>query len=69
VSPEKVIDNEEDFRSHLFSLGASLDHAVSSKPPYKANSANLHEAGHVQLLLCVLGRHRPGLLATHHSHH
>jgi hypothetical protein len=43
VSPEKVIDNEEDFRSDLFSLGASLYHALTGKPPHKANSANLHE--------------------------
>jgi serine/threonine protein kinase len=43
VSPEKVIDNQEDFRSDLFSLGASLYHALTGKPPHKANSANLHE--------------------------
>lgn len=43
VSPEKVIDNHEDFRSDLFSLGATLYHALTGKAPHKANSNSLHE--------------------------
>ncbi len=43
VSPEKVIENKEDFRSDLFSLGATLFHALTGKPPHKANTNSLHE--------------------------
>lgn len=43
VSPEKVIDNHEDFRSDLFSLGATLYHALTGKAPHKANSNSIHE--------------------------
>ncbi|MBL9115886.1 MAG: serine/threonine protein kinase [Verrucomicrobiaceae bacterium] len=43
VSPEKVIENKEDFRSDLFSLGASLYHALTGHPPHKVKSASLHE--------------------------
>ena len=43
VSPEKVIENKEDFRSDLFSLGATLYHALMGHPPHKVKSASLHE--------------------------
>lgn len=43
VSPEKVIENTEDFRSDIFSLGATLYHALTGKPPHKANTASLSE--------------------------
>lgn len=43
VSPEKVIENHEDFRSDLFSLGATLYHALTGKAPHKANSNSIHE--------------------------
>ncbi len=43
VSPEKVIDNTEDFRSDLFSLGATLYHALTGNPPHKVKSASLQE--------------------------
>ncbi len=41
VAPEKVIDNREDARSDIFSLGATLYHALTGKPPHKANTASL----------------------------
>ncbi len=43
VSPEKVIENHEDFRSDLFSLGATLYHALTGKPPHKANTNSIQE--------------------------
>jgi tetratricopeptide (TPR) repeat protein len=41
VSPEKVIENEEDFRSDLFSLGATLYHALTGQPPHKVNNVSM----------------------------
>ncbi len=41
VSPEKVMENREDTRSDIFSLGASLYHALTGKPPHKANTSSL----------------------------
>ncbi|MCE9520645.1 MAG: protein kinase, partial [Verrucomicrobia bacterium] len=43
VAPEKVIDDREDFRSDMFSLGATLFHALTGKPPHKANTNSLSE--------------------------
>lgn len=43
VAPEKVIDNREDYRSDIFSLGASLFHALTGRPPHKAESNNIQE--------------------------
>lgn len=43
VAPEKVIDNREDYRSDIFSLGATLFHALTGKPPHKANTASIQE--------------------------
>jgi serine/threonine protein kinase len=43
VAPEKVRDDTEDFRSDMFSLGATLYHALVGKPPHKANTNSLNE--------------------------
>jgi len=43
VAPEKVLDNREDYRSDIFSLGASLFHALTGRPPHKAESNNIQE--------------------------
>jgi hypothetical protein len=43
VAPEKVLENREDHRSDIFSLGATLYHALTGKPPHKANTASLAE--------------------------
>ncbi len=41
VAPEKVMENREDTRSDIFSLGATIYHALTGKPPHKANTASL----------------------------
>jgi hypothetical protein len=43
VAPEKIIDNREDYRSDIFSLGASLFHSLTGRPPHKAESNNIQE--------------------------
>ncbi len=43
VAPEKVRDDCEDFRSDIYSLGATLYHALAGKPPHKANTNSIYE--------------------------
>lgn len=43
VAPEKVIENKEDLRSDIFSLGATMYHALTGKPPHKANTNSIQE--------------------------
>ena len=43
VPPEKLHKKPEDFRSDIYSLGASLFHALAGKPPYMADTASLEE--------------------------
>jgi serine/threonine protein kinase len=42
VAPERLNNDPEDFRSDIYSLGATLFHAIAGKPPIEAstNSAN-----------------------------
>ncbi len=40
VTPEKLERKPEDFRSDLYSLGATLFHAMAGRPPYEAKDAN-----------------------------
>ncbi|MCF6313347.1 MAG: serine/threonine protein kinase [Verrucomicrobiales bacterium] len=43
VPPEKLDGQPDDFRGDIYSLGATLFHAVSGTPPYAANTASLDE--------------------------
>lgn len=43
VAPEKLTDDKEDFRSDIYSLGATLYHALVGKPPYKADTNSIEE--------------------------
>jgi serine/threonine protein kinase len=40
VAPEKLERLSEDFRSDLYSLGATLFHAISGRPPYEGEDPN-----------------------------
>ena len=43
VPPEKLHLQEEDFRSDIYSLGATLFHALAGHPPYSADTASIDE--------------------------
>lgn len=43
VAPEKVREDREDFRSDMYSLGATLYHALTGRPPHKANTNSIQE--------------------------
>lgn len=43
VPPEKLHKKPEDFRGDIYSLGASLFHALAGQPPYSADTASLDE--------------------------
>lgn len=43
VPPEKLNEDVEDFRSDMYSLGATLYHALTGKPPYEANTNSIQE--------------------------
>lgn len=39
IAPEKLLGQPEDFRSDIYSLGASLFHAMAGRPPFDAATA------------------------------
>jgi hypothetical protein len=41
VAPEKLDGLPEDFRSDMYSLGGTLFHALSGRPPYEAETASM----------------------------
>ncbi|MES2570850.1 MAG: RICIN domain-containing protein, partial [Verrucomicrobiota bacterium] len=48
VAPEKLDGKAEDFRSDIYSLGASLFHAMAGRPPFEAESASLVALKHLK---------------------
>lgn len=55
VAPEKVIENKEDYRSDIFSLGASLYHAMTGNPPHKADTNSLEDLRRIKTKRVTLG--------------
>ncbi len=51
VAPEKLEREKETFKSDLYSLGATLFHAMSGRPPYEGDDPNsvamMHLSGSV----------------------
>jgi serine/threonine protein kinase len=39
VSPERLLRESEDIRSDIYSLGATLYHAIAGRPPFEAETA------------------------------
>lgn len=48
VAPEKLDMQPEDFRSDIYSLGASLFHALAGRPPFEAESATMVALKHLK---------------------
>jgi tRNA A-37 threonylcarbamoyl transferase component Bud32 len=55
VAPEKVIDNKEDYRSDIFSLGATLYHAMTGNPPHKADTNSIEDLRRIKCKRVTLG--------------
>ena len=43
VPPEKLDGEPDDFRGDIYSLGATLFHAVAGSPPFDANTASMQD--------------------------
>lgn len=48
VAPEKLNNEPEDFRSDMYSLGATLFHALAGRPPFEASTASLVALKHLK---------------------
>ncbi len=48
VAPEKLDQKPEDFRSDIYSLGATLFHAIAGRPPFEAENASLVALKHLK---------------------
>ncbi len=48
VSPEKLDQQPEDLRSDIYSLGATLFHALAGRPPFEAEDANMVALKHLK---------------------
>ncbi len=48
VAPEKLDNQPEDLRSDLYSLGATLFHAVAGRPPFEAETASMVALKHIK---------------------
>lgn len=48
VAPEKLDQKPEDFRSDIYSLGATLFHALAGRPPFEAEDATMVALKHLK---------------------
>jgi hypothetical protein len=48
VAPEKLDHQPEDFRSDMYSLGGTLFHAISGRPPFEADTASMVALKHLK---------------------
>ena len=55
VAPEKILHNKEDYRSDIFSLGATMYHALTGNPPHKVDSHSVEDLRRVKTKQIALG--------------
>jgi predicted RNA-binding Zn-ribbon protein involved in translation (DUF1610 family) len=55
VAPEKIIENKEDYRSDIFSLGATIYHAMTGEPPHKADTSAIDDLRRIKCKRVTLG--------------
>lgn len=61
VAPERLNNEPEDFRSDIFSLGATLFHAIAGRPPIEGESTSATELRQLKSQPPVLGAIMPEL--------
>jgi serine/threonine protein kinase len=59
IAPEKLRGQTEDFRSDMYSLGATLFHAAAGRPPFDAATAGEVVTKHATLLAFSLKTYSP----------
>ncbi|MFM2166636.1 MAG: hypothetical protein RIS79_1007 [Verrucomicrobiota bacterium] len=55
VAPEKILQNQEDYRSDIFSLGATLFHALTGSPPHQVDTHVIEELRRIKSRRVTLG--------------
>ncbi|MEO6786228.1 MAG: protein kinase [Chthoniobacteraceae bacterium] len=61
LSPERLNREQEDFRSDIYSLGASLFHAIAGRPPFEAEDASHVALKHLSTQAVSLHTFAPGV--------
>ncbi|HEY8901405.1 MAG TPA: serine/threonine-protein kinase [Chthoniobacterales bacterium] len=61
VAPEKLDGRPEDFRSDIYSLGGTLFHALSGRPPFDAKTASMVVLKHIKSQAVSLQAFAPGI--------
>jgi eukaryotic-like serine/threonine-protein kinase len=59
LSPERLNKSSEDFRSDIYSLGASLFHAIAGRPPFEAEDASHVALKHLRTQAVSLQTYAP----------
>ncbi len=61
VAPEKLDGRPEDARSDIYSLGATLFHALAGRPPFEAETASMSALKHVKSQVVSIQTYAPDL--------
>lgn len=61
VPPEKLDGEPDTFKGDIYSLGATLFHALAGKPPFEANTSSMEELKEIKKRVVDLKTAAPGL--------